>query len=577
MRELRRLFGFVRPYGGLALLALTMLATLVALDLAIPRLIQRIIDEGILRHDRGLILRTAALMLAISAASAAIAVANNVFSVRVGESVARDLRDALFTRIQRYSFENLDQQRTGQLMVRLGSDVSAAKTLTQVSLRIGTRAPLLMLGSIVLMITTSRRLAFVMLPLLIVTSGLIAFFVLRMEPLFRSVQQRLDALNDVLQENIAGVRLVKALVRADFERERFEHTNEAMTRRAIMVMNFVSTMTPALTMCVNIGIVVVVWGGGLQSIRGELSVGEVVAFTNYMLTTMTPLVMMTMLSNTWAAGLASLHRMGEIFDTQPTVVDAPDAHELPASAPARVELVKVSFTYGGEGNEPVLRDVDLTAEPGETIAILGATGAGKSTLVNLVPRFYDASAGVVRVGGQDVRALTRSSLLRHIAVVPQETLLFSGSVRDNIRYGRPDASEDEVVAAARAAQAHEFVQRLPQGYDTHVEQRGVNLSGGQKQRIAIARALLLRPRILVLDDATSAVDVETEAHIQTALFDEKRERTTLVVAQRISTVLAADRIVVLDEGRIVAQGSHQELLATSDVYREIHDSQLGDR
>lgn len=577
MRDLRRLFGFVRPYGGLALLALSMLAMLVALDLAIPRLIQRIIDQGILRDDRGLILRTAALMLGISVVSAAIAVANNVFSVRVGESVARDLRDALFTKIQRYSFENLDQQRTGQLMVRLGSDVSAAKTLTQVSLRIGTRAPLLMLGSIALMITTSRRLAFVMLPLLIVTSGLIAFFVLRMEPLFRSVQQRLDAVNDVLQENIAGVRLVKALVRADYEGERFERTNEAMTRRSIAVMNFVSTMTPALTMCINVGIVIVVWSGGMQSIRGELSVGEVVAFTNYMLTTMTPLVMMTMLSNTWAAGLASLHRMGEIFETEPTIVDPPDAEELPATAPPRVELVDVTFSYAGEGNEPVLRGVDLTVAPGETVAILGATGAGKSTLVNLVPRFYDPSSGRVLAFGRDVRTVTRASLLRHIAIVPQETILFSGSVRDNIRYGRPDASDDEVVAAARAAQAHEFVLGLPQGYDTRIEQRGVNLSGGQKQRLAIARALLLRPKLLILDDATSSVDVETEAKLQRALFGEDRSRTTLVVAQRISTVLAADRIVVLDEGRIVAEGTHEELLSTSAVYREIHDSQLGDR
>ena len=575
MRDLRRLLAFVRPYRRLAILALIMLTTLVALDLAIPRLIQRIIDQGILRHDRGIIVRTALIMLGISALSTLIAISNNVFSVRVGEGVARDLRESLFLKIQRYSFGNLDRQKTGRLMVRLTSDVAAVKALTQISLRIGTRAPLMMVGSLALMITTSKRLAFVMLPLLIVTSGLIAFFVLRMEPLFRSVQQRLDVLNNVLQENIAGVRLVKALVRADFEGERFEKANEDMTRRSIAVMQFVSSMTPALTMCINVGVVIVIWHGGMQSIRGELSLGEIVAFTNYMLTTMTPLVMMTMLSNTWAAGLASLRRMDEVMESVPDVLDAADASELPRSAEPRVRFEDVSFSYGGEGAEPVLRSIELEATPGQTIAILGSTGAGKSTLVNLIPRFYDASSGHVRVAGQDVRDVTQRSLVSQIGVVPQETILFSGTVRDNIRYGRPDAADDEVIAAAKMAQAHDFISKMPQGYDAKIEQRGANLSGGQKQRLAIARALLLDPKILILDDATSAVDVETETKIQDALAVKKAERTTFVVAQRISTVLNADVILVLDEGRIVARGTHRELLQTSDIYREIYESQLG--
>jgi ATP-binding cassette subfamily B protein len=547
---------------------------MIVLDLSIPRLIQRIIDRGIQRQDRAVVVQTALLMLGISAVSTVIAVAQNLFSVRVGEAVARDLRETLFLKIQRYSFGNLDRQKTGQLLVRLTSDVAAVKSLTQISLRIGTRAPLLMVGSLVLMISTSRRLALTLLPLLFLTSLLIAFFVVRTEPLFRLVQQKLDALNNVLQENIAGARLVKALVRDEYEVERFEVANEDMAERSMRVMRFMSSMTPVLAMCINVGVVIVVWFGGARAMQGELSLGEIVAFSNYLLTTMTPLVMMTMLSNVWAAGLVSLRRLDDILDSEPDVTDAPGAVPLPKTAEPEVALDDVSFSYG-EASDAVLRHVTLRAAPGRTVALLGSTGAGKSTLVHLIPRFYDVSSGRVTVGGVDVRAVTQDSLVARMGIVPQESVLFSGTVRDNIRYGRPDASDEEVVRAAQAAQAHEFISELPQGYDSRVEQRGANFSGGQRQRIAIARALLVDPQILVLDDSTSAVDIETETKIQRALAADKERRTTFVVAQRISTVLDADTILVLDKGQIVAEGTHRELMTRSPVYREIYESQLG--
>jgi ATP-binding cassette subfamily B multidrug efflux pump len=572
---LSRLLGFIKPYRALAVVSLVLLTLLVCFDLALPRLIQRIIDRGIREHDRGVVLSTAVLMLGISAVSTVIAIGNNVFSVRVGEGVARDLREALFLKIQSYSFGNLDRQKTGQLMVRLTSDVNAIKSLVQISLRIGTRAPLLMLGSLVLMVSTSRELALTMLPLLAVTSVLIVFFIVKMEPLFRTVQAKLDSLNNVLQENIAGARLVKAFVRAEHEGARFAVANEDMTERSVQVMKFTSAMTPALTLCVNVGMVVVIWSGGLSAIRGSLTVGQIVAFSNYLLTTMTPLILMTMLANTWAAGLASARRVDGVLATVPDVLDAPDAMPLPADARPRIALEGVSFAYHGEGNEAVLGDVTFRAEPGQTVAILGATGAGKSTLVNLIPRFYDVTTGTVSFDGHDVKRLTQDSLVAEVGVVPQEAILFSGTVRDNIRYGRPGSSDEEVVRAAKMAEAHDFVQKLASGYDTHVEERGANLSGGQKQRLAIARALLLRPKLLVLDDSTSAVDVETETRIQDALDRDKKERTTVVVAQRISTVLRADRIYVLDKGRIVASGTHHELMQNSVVYREIYESQLG--
>jgi ATP-binding cassette, subfamily B, multidrug efflux pump len=576
MSHIFRLTYFVRPYWRRALAALVLLTTLVFLDLSIPRLIQRIIDQGIAKGDQQVVVQTSLLMLAISALSTLIAIGNNNLSVRVGESVARDLRDALFQKIQTFSYGNLDQQKTGQLMVRLTSDASALQRLTQVSLRIGTRAPLMMIGSLILMINTSPNLALTMLPLLVVTSAVIIFFVAKMEPLFRSVQQKLDRLNTVLQENIAGARLVKAFVRADFEGEHFEDANEAFTDHSVRVMRFMSTMSPALTVFVNIGMVIVIWAGGAQAIRGELSVGQIVAFTNYLLTTMTPLTMMTMLSNIWANGMSSARRVNEVLDTVPEVQDSPHALALPKGTRPRVVFENVAFHYNeGGGDEAVLQEINLVAEPGETVAILGATGAGKSTLVNLVPRFYDVSAGRVLVDGTDIRQIRQDSLLAQIGIVPQETVLFSGTVRDNIRYGNPGASDEQVIAAARAAQAHDFIMEMPRGYDTHVEERGVNLSGGQKQRIAIARALLTQPKILILDDSTSSVDVETETNIQDALEQQMHRHTSFVVAQRISTVLKADKIVVIDKGRIVAQGTHKELMRSSPIYREIYDSQLG--
>jgi ATP-binding cassette subfamily B multidrug efflux pump len=574
MAHLRRVLVFIRPYRRLALLALLLLALMAALDLAIPRLIQHIIDRGILAHDRSVVVVTSLAMLGISALSTLAAIGNNTFSVRAGEGVARDLREALFVAIENLSFGNLDRQKTGQLMVRLTSDVNSIKMLTQISLRIGTRAPLMMVGSAILMVSTSRELALSMLPLLLATGVLIVWFISRMEPLYRQVQSKLDTLNNVLQENIAGARLVKALVRSNFEQARFAVANDEMTERSIAVMSFMSLMMPALTFCVNLGITIVVWSGGLQAISGRLSLGQLVAFTNYMLTTMTPLVMMTLLSNIWAAGLASARRMTEVLDAVPDVRDAPDAEALAGTALPEVELANVSFAYGAS-DEPVLSEILLHAQPGQTIGILGATGAGKTTLVNLIPRFYDPTAGSVRLGGRDAKHLTQESILALVGIVPQQSTLFSGSVRDNIRYGKPDASDEDVLLAARAAQADEFISRLPAGYDALVEPRGANFSGGQKQRLAIARALLPRPRLLILDDSTSAVDVETETKIQDALAAGKRERVTFIVAQRISTVLTADLIIVLDKGRVVARGTHRELLRTSGIYREIYDSQLG--
>lgn len=575
MEDIKKIFRFVKPYWKLAVLSLILLIFMVLFDLSIPRLIERIIDQGIKQKDLAIVLQTSALMIVISLLDALVAVLNNIYSIRVGESVARDIRKAIFVKVQNFSYGNLDHFSTGKLMVRLTSDTSAVQRITQVSLRIGTRAPLMMIGSIILMFITSKILALTMVPLLVVASAVILFFSVRMEPFFRSVQQRLDRLNTVLQENIAGAHLVKSFVRGDFEGQRFETANEDLTQNTIKVMQFMSAMSPALTVFINIGLVLVIWVGGLQAIAGNLSLGQIVAFTNYLLSTMTPLIMMTQLSNTWANGIASAKRINEVLDAAPEVPASLTPQRLPTPSENRVIFENVDFHYNSNTHLPVLEDICLSAEPGQTVAILGATGSGKTSLINLIPRFYDTTNGQVSVDGVNVRDLAEEDLLAHIAVVPQETILFTGTIRDNLCYGRPDATDEEIIAAAKAAQAHDFIEEMPDGYNTRVEERGSNLSGGQKQRIAIARALVTHPDILILDDSTSAVDVETESKIQSALLQILRGRTCFVVAQRISTVLNADKIVVLDRGRIAAEGTHAELLKSSKIYQEIYDSQLG--
>ena len=576
MSHIKKLLHYVKPYWRRSLVSLFFLVTVVLMDLALPRLIQRIIDQGINGKDMNVVITTTILMLVISVLQTLFALANNLFSIQVGESVARDLREALFLKIQSFSFGNLDHLNTGQLMVRLSSDTTAFQRMVQVSLRIGTRAPLLMIGSLILMFVTDSQLALKVLPVLLATTVVIAYFVSRMGPLFMTVQKKLDRLNTVLQENIAGVRLVKAFVREEHEGDRFAVVNEEYADRNTYVMRFMATLSPAMSIFVNIGIVIVIWAGGIQSAKGGVSVGQIVAFINYLHTTMGPLGIMVMLANVVAAATASAERINEVLDTEPEVQDVPNPQTLPEGRAQRVSFEGVNFHFNGTNNELVLNGVDFVAEPGQTVAILGATGSGKSSIVNLVPRFYDVAAGQIKWNGTDISQVKQSDLLMQVGIVPQETVLFSGTVRDNIRYGKPEASEDEVIAVAKAAQAHDFISNLANGYDTRVEERGVNLSGGQKQRLAIARALMLRPAILILDDSTSSVEVETETKIQDAMKAWLYDSTSFVVAQRISTVLHADKIIVIDEGKIVAQGTHTELMQASPVYQEIYASQLGD-
>jgi ATP-binding cassette, subfamily B, multidrug efflux pump len=576
MKKLLEYTKYIKPYWKQTLLAVVLLLIVVFLDLTIPRLVQQIIDEGIYQNDMAVINRTALLMLGISLLSTLFSIGNNNLSVMVGEAFARDLREDLFVKIQNLSYGNLDRIKTGDLIVRLTSDVGVLQQTYRMSMRIGLRGPLLIIGSLILMVSTDPRLTLAIAPLFLVIITLIVIVVGKLGPIFKTVQEKLGNLNNVLQENIAGVRVVKAFVRRNREEERFEVVNEDFTATFIKVMRWVAIIFPVLMLLINLGVILVVWVGGRQAIAGELSMGGVVAFTNYLTTAIVPLLIMAMLSSMIASGMASADRIDEVLSEMPEVEIRTNGKKLPEKIEGRVVFENVGFFYGGNCEEKVLDGIDLVAEPGKTVAILGATGSGKTTLINLIPRFYDVSEGRVTIDGMDVRELDQNSLLEHIAITPQETVLFSGTIRDNIRYGRPESSDEEVIEAAQAAQADGFINELPDGYDTYVAARGVNLSGGQKQRISIARAILLKPEILILDDATSSVDVETETKIQRALQELRADTTTFIVAQRISTVLSADKIIVLDRGKIIADGTHTKLFESSDIYREIYDSQLGD-
>ncbi len=569
-----RLAAFLKPYRHWAILAPLLMFLEVAMDLLQPWLIARIIDQGIARLDMAFVVSTGLLMVGVALIGAVGGVGCTVFSVLASQGLGTDLRSALFRQVQGLSFGNLDRLETGQLITRLTNDVTQVQDVVSMLLRIMVRAPLMMIGSMIMAVLTSPRLALMLIVLVPFVLGVLLWVLNRAYPMFSRVQQKLDTLNTVLQENLAGVRVVKAFVRAAHEKARFGTVNEGLMELTVRATRMLAVTMPAVMLALNLGVVAAIWFGGRQVTLGGMKVGELVAFINYLMRSLMSLMMASMLVMRVARGQASAERIQEVLDSVPEVQNRPGARTS-FTPRGRIAFEDVSFSYEQDGSAPVLQGISFVAEPGQVVAILGATGAGKSSLVHLIPRFYDVTAGRITLDGVDVRDVDQAALRRSIGIALQEAVLFTGTIRDNIRYGRPEAGDAEVIAAAQAAQAHDFICQFPEGYDTVLGQRGVNLSGGQKQRIAIARALLIRPAVLILDDSTSSVDVETESRIQETLKGLMRERTSLVIAQRISTVLNADKILVLENGRIAAAGTHAELLASSPIYQEIYASQLG--
>lgn len=488
------------------------------------------------------------------------------------QAVAYDLRNDLYAKIQKLSFSYHDRNQTGQLMVRATDDVEKVRLFIGQGLLQLVGALMLLTGTIVVLFATSTTLAWTAMPILPIAMIIFGAFSVVAQPMFNALQVKLSTLNTVLQENLAGIKVIKAFTRERQQQAKFRASADDLMSQAIGVARLFTFLFPVIFLTANLGQAAILYVGGRQIIAGALTLGDWQEFSLYLVYLFFPIAQLGFIIAQFGQAAASADRVFEILDAHSDIVDKPDALDLP-SVKGEVKFEKVTFRYFG-GGQPVLKDVTFEARPGERIALLGATGSGKSTIINLLPRFYDPSEGRITIDGYDLRDLKLDSLRKQIGIVLQETTLFSGTVRDNIAFGRPDASNDDVIAAAKAAQAHDFIMTFPDGYATHVGERGTTLSGGQKQRVAIARALLLNPRILILDDSTSSVDMQTEALIQAALDNLMRGRTSFVIAQRISTVMTADKILVLDRGEIVAQGRHADLMENEPIYAEIYNSQI---
>ncbi|MFN2181069.1 MAG: ABC transporter ATP-binding protein [Candidatus Promineifilaceae bacterium] len=606
-QTLKRSLSYVGRYPRVALVALVALLLATGAQLMVPILIQNIIDAIVNSATLESVLKLPAaaqdaaaqqmgmavsdMQIALDKAPQALiwagvvvilfAIARGIFafvqmysSQALSQNIAFDLRNDLFAKIQRLSFSYHDKNRTGQLMIRATDDVEKLRLFLGQGLLMAIQAFILLTGTLTILMLTNWKLTMIIMPTLPIAFALFMLFGAKAMPLFSKVQRKLSVVNTIVQENLTGLKVVKSFTSEDREEERFQESIDALLEQQMQVTKFLSFLFPVIFLIANLGQAAILYFGGRGIIDGTFTLGEWQKFSLYLTFVFIPMGQLGMIISLMAQATASSDRIFEILDTKNEVEDKADAIVL-GEIQGRVEFNNVSFRYFERG-ENVLSDVSFTAEPGQTVALLGATGSGKSTVINLIPRFYDVSEGAITVDGYDVRDVTINSLREQIGIVLQETTLFGGTIRDNIAFGRPDASDEEVMAAAEAAAAHDFIESFPDGYDTAVGERGSTLSGGQKQRIAIARALLMDPHILILDDSTSSVDLHTEYQIQQALDRLMEGRTSFVIAQRISTVLNADQILVLENGRIVDRGVHEDLMEHSAIYAEIYHSQLAE-
>ncbi|MGG1658111.1 ABC transporter ATP-binding protein [Brevibacillus sp. NRS-1366] len=566
---------YIKKYGVIAAVSMIFLTVETLCDLMQPTIMSRIIDVGVTQRDMDYVLQTGGLMLLITALGAVAASIRNLLSTYVSQNFGAQLRSDLFSKVQSLSFDSINKFDRASLVTRLTNDVNQVQVFVNGMMRIFIKAPLMCIGGLIMATQLHAELA-VILAVVVPIVGLFIYLNMKIGfPFFLKVQQALDRVNKAMREYLSGVRVVKAFNRFDFEIDKFTRANRELQKKSVSATRVMSVFSPAIMLTVNVGIVAVLWLGGLGVEQGSIQVGHIIAFTNYMTQILFSLMMISLVFNMFVRAKASAGRIGEVLAEENQMSWKQDLTDMPGGENGRIDFEQVSFSYEGYGGQQVLKQISFSCLPGETVGIIGSTGSGKSSLVGLIPRFYDVTEGAIRVNGQDVREMDPKRLREKMAIVPQKTTLFTGTVMENIRWGKENATAEEVAQAAKMAQAHDFIAAAPEGYDTRVGQGGVNFSGGQKQRISIARALVKNPEILILDDSTSAVDVATEAKIKEALKTYAAGLTCILIAQRITSVMDADKIVVLDNGEVVGIGTHETLLTTCQVYQEIFQSQIG--
>lgn len=573
---LRKLFVHIKGYEKDTIKAPTFIAIEAICELFLPLLMAGIIDDGI-NGDGGMayIWKAGLGMLALSVLSLYCGMAAAKYSAVASQGLGRNLRSEMFSKIQDFSFADIDRFSSASLITRMTNDVNTIQLTVMMCLRMLVRAPVQLISALVVCLTMNARLTLVIVVVIPVMCLLLFIIMRSCEKLFTRFQEKIDGLNNTVQENLVGIRVVKAFVRGNHERAKFKKSNDELRDAGLSAVMRVILISPIMMLSMYASILGVMWFGGGFVAKGELLPGELYAFFSYIVQVLMSVLMVGMCLLMLTRAIACARRVIEVLEAEPDIADSPESHslELPESR-GKVEFRDVNFKYSATGSgDDVLHGIDLTVEPGQFVAIVGGTGTGKSTLVNLIPRFYDVTGGQVLVDGVDVRDYPLAELRSRIGMVLQTNVLFTGTVRENLLWGRADATEEELIQAAKNAQAYDFIMAMPQGFDTRLDQGGVNVSGGQKQRLCIARAMLRHPAILILDDSTSAVDSATEAEIRRSFSENLKDTTVIIIAQRIGSVRYADKIVVLDDDHIAAEGTHEELMETSDIYREIYQSQ----
>ena len=576
MKQWKRYKSYILPYKSAFILGPLMMVTEVLGEILLPKFMSMIINHGVAQKDGGYILRMGLVMAITSFLMAAGGILGAYFAAKASISFTSDLRRDLFARVQQFSFKNIDTFSTGSLVTRLTNDIQQVQNLIMMGLRMMLRAPGMFLGALVMAFWMNAELAAVILVVIPLLTAAIVWILRTAYPRFTAMQKALDTLNSGIQEVLTNVRVVKSFVREDYEEKRFADTNRELKEAGLRALKIVIATMPVMMFAMNVTTLAVVWFGGNLIIGGRMAVGDLTAFTTYIVQILMSLMMLSMVFLQSSRAMASIRRIDEVLDEPIDLSDENASQKDRKVEKGRVEFKDVSFSYR-EGGEPVLSHISLTAEPGETIGILGATGSGKTSLVQLIPRLYDVTEGSVRVDGIDVREYSLKNLRDGVGMVLQKNVLFSGTIEENLRWGDETATEEEVRRAAVYAQADSFVNSFAEGYKTEMGQGGVNVSGGQKQRLCIARALLKKPKILILDDSTSAVDTATEAAIRTAFREDLKDTTKFIIAQRLSSLEYADRILVLEDGRIIGEGTQEKLLASCEAYREIYETQYGKR